>query len=221
MKKWCTSPGFLFLCITYLRFSQAFHPNLPNGREEKWCRNLFSERSCITFPPLPGILQRRKNWRRMLPLLLFVVNSNPLWNNRLLLFPISKTECCAKKRLQNQNKNKSTDNTCDFLLICRNRIPVHPNYRKFGKKAYAKQDIYIPIGFSIIFFIATASIVCKIIPTTKNMTNAYIKYWVLWMYRICTNIEIPTSAHPIIISIYLLIAPPSALSTEHHYLSFI
>ena len=41
------------------------------------------------------------------------------------------------------------------------------------------------------------------------------------MYRICTNIEIPTSAHPIIISIYLFIAPPSALSTEHHYLSFI
>lgn len=82
--------------------------------------------------------QRRKNWRRMLPLLLFVVNSNPLWNNRLLLFPISKTEYCAKKRLHNQNKNKGTNNPGDFLLVCRNRIPVHPNYRKFGKQTYAK-----------------------------------------------------------------------------------
>lgn len=62
-------------------------------------------------------------------------NRNPLWNNRLLLFSISKTECCAKKRLQNQNRNKSADNACNFLLVCRNRIPVHPNYRKFGKKA--------------------------------------------------------------------------------------
>lgn len=53
-QRWCMYPLFFISCITYLRFPQAFHPNLPNGREEKWCRNLFSERSCITFPPLPG-----------------------------------------------------------------------------------------------------------------------------------------------------------------------
>lgn len=139
LHKLTTAAGFPTFKTLFRPHSPALNSNQPIGRGE------IDDGDSVQNVPssISSTFTERAQIRT-----LFMNSKLPLWR----FFSISKTECCAKKRLQNQNKNKSTDNTCDFLLICRNRIPVHPNYRKFGKKAYAKQDIYIPIGFSIIFF---------------------------------------------------------------------